>query len=197
MSDDPVRLFQSSAPTEVGRPVLPGTVVAASSAPAPASTPAPDEATLAQFRAMVKRDRDAARYAVIGELGPCKSPALTREQVLAIAPDVDPATTEGRAQLEAWHKANAGLFHQGKPPDPAAMRALDDVREVGRRYSGGALFSGESLVESVFGVTVRDPAAEKARERAALEAMADRHSRMLPGMKARLDYFLDGKEGDK
>lgn len=136
--------------------------------------PAPDDPAYAEIKAHVARDRGQARLAALAEMGPCKFAALTQAQILAMAPDVDPRTPDGRDKLAAWHKQNANLFYQGPAPDPRVEAAREQARAAQAAWDRkpGALFSADRMVDSVFGVTRQpDPAAEKAARRAELEKL--------------------------
>ena len=102
----------------------PGRLGAPSTAPAPEppkQKPEPDKHLAAmreeleqakRVRAELQEMRDrslaATRLAYLRRAG--ATAALTDENLMALAPVVDVETDEGKAAIEAWRQANAGLF---------------------------------------------------------------------------------------
>lgn len=61
-----------------------------------------------EYDARLTRERNRDRVAALRGMGALAS--LTDDQLLAIAPDVDPHAPGGAAQLDEWREKNSGLF---------------------------------------------------------------------------------------
>lgn len=199
-SNPPTGFAATSAALEAKIAALHAQLDARQAAPTSSAlaVPAPDDPAYAEIKAHVARDRGQARLAALAELGPCKFAALTPAQILAMAPDVDPRTPDGRDKLAAWHKANANLFHQGPAPDPRVEAAREQARatQAAMDRTGGRatpLFDSDRLIDTVFGVTRQpDPAAEKAARQAELAKLQAKAGTMFDI--GRLNSSLLGEE---
>ena len=62
----------------------------------------------AQLQGMAEREASKARLSYLRRTGAVE--ALSDDNLMALAPVVDVETDEGRAEIEKWRAANAGLF---------------------------------------------------------------------------------------
>ena len=74
------------------------------------------------YATRLKRERDRDRVATLRQMGAIAG--VSDVQLLMIAPDVDPETPGGRAELDQWREGNTGLFHTATAPAPPSVDAL-------------------------------------------------------------------------
>jgi len=109
-------------------------------APAPATAPAataPAEPTMAElmsaFNASRSADRNTLRLEALRAAGVAPG-ALTDAQLIAITPDCDPRTPEGREALASFKAANPGLF-SGAAADAEFQALSDSLVQKGTLFS--------------------------------------------------------------
>lgn len=62
----------------------------------------------AELQERARQERDRARLAYLRDVGAVTS--LRDDHLLALAPDFDPTTADGRVELDRWREQNATLF---------------------------------------------------------------------------------------
>ena len=62
----------------------------------------------AELQERARQERDRARLAYLRDVGAVSS--LRDDHLLALAPDFDPTTADGRVELDRWREQNATLF---------------------------------------------------------------------------------------
>lgn len=62
-----------------------------------------------ELQTRAKQERDRSRLAYLREVGAAET--LRDDHLLALAPDFDPSTADGRVELDRWREGNATLFH--------------------------------------------------------------------------------------
>ena len=65
----------------------------------------------AELQARAQMERDRARLAYLRDVGAVET--LRDDHLLALAPDFDPTTADGRVELDRWREQNGNLF-QGR-----------------------------------------------------------------------------------
>lgn len=110
---------------------------------------------LAQEREELRKEREAtqsyrqreiqrSRLKALRDMG--ASPSIPDEDLLKLAPDVDPDTADGRAKLDAWRDARPGMFEQQEPAPRVDLDKLGD--ELAVKGSG---FFGADFVRRTMG----------------------------------------------
>ena len=61
-----------------------------------------------ELETRARQERDRMRLSYLRDIG--ATGALSDVNLLSLAPDHDPATAEGRVELDKWREANGGLF---------------------------------------------------------------------------------------
>lgn len=101
-------------------------------------------ATLAaEAREAMARDIDRARLTAMREHG--MRDHYSDEQMLAMAPRVDPRDPAGKAALEAFVRGNPGLFAGSQAQQVEALRARVTATAASR---GSKLFDPERLINA-------------------------------------------------
>ena len=98
----------------------------------------------AQAQRHYEREATAARLSAIKAMGAVD---LGDENLLKLAPAVDPRDPDGRAQLEAWRTRNAHLFRAQGPTQADLVASV--APSVAKFKS--SLFSAEKLVGQLLG----------------------------------------------
>lgn len=74
-------------------------------------------------------------------------PMLTKAQMMALVPDVDPREPNGMAALAVWKSENKHLFRV--PEDPSVTRCRTNLNELVARSGGSQLFSVEAAMRAL------------------------------------------------
>lgn len=133
------------AQAEAQRAALEQRLAALEAKPAPLAPVAPEG--LDEVKRYMTRERNDRRVEVVKRMG--LNVPLTDEQILALAPDVDPREPEGVAKIEAWRAANAAMFRQQGQTQQSVVEALKPQLEELSQKSG--LFDAGKLTRSIFG----------------------------------------------
>jgi len=117
--------------------LAPAPATAPATATAPASATAAPEPTMAEllkaFNASRSADRNTLRLEALRAAGVAPG-ALTDAQLIAITPDCDPRTPEGREALASFKAANPGLF-SGAAADAEFQALSDSLVQKGTLFS--------------------------------------------------------------
>ena len=76
--------------------------------------------------------------------------SLSDENLLALAPEADPGTQDGRETLHAWTEANGGLFKQRSPTGAEVQASVIERLPSSQGGTFGAALH-QSVIDSVFG----------------------------------------------
>jgi hypothetical protein len=82
----------------------------------------------------LKRERDRDRVTMLRRMGAIAG--VSDVQLLMIAPDVDPETPGGRAEMDQWRDVNSGLFHSATAPPTPNVEALLGTLKSKRSQNG-------------------------------------------------------------
>ncbi len=98
-----------------------------------------------EYDARLRRERERDRITALRAMGATGS--LSDEQLLTLAPDVDPHAPEGKTSLNEWRERNAGLF--AAPSAPAIPSPEEMIAKIpaGRRRSASGLYDEKYLAE--------------------------------------------------
>lgn len=112
--------------------------------------PAMGEA-IEQIRRFTAANRSEARMAELERMG-LEPGKLSRAQLLAIAPDVDPRDAAGAAELARWKRDNSHLFKVEEDPKVVAARSTLTALEARAK---NPMFSAAAAMKSLENHKVR------------------------------------------